>query len=96
MSPGNLRYLPLPIKVNKLPGQSYPALGSPSIYNSSTLFGGHPFQKTVISGPFDSAGLKCSFHFKNSSFAMPGRRQPKTVSLIAGVKHRTMSNGSLI
>lgn len=72
--PAILRYLPLPINVNKLPGQSRPSLGSPSIYNSSALFGGHAFQKAVISGPFDSAGLKCSFHFKISLFAMPGRR----------------------
>jgi len=71
MSPGEVETSPLPFDVNKLRSQSCPALGSPSIYNSSTLFGGHAFQKTVISGPFDSAGLKCSFHFKISLFVMP-------------------------
>jgi hypothetical protein len=47
----------------KLTGQSGSALGSTSIDNSSALLGRHSFQKPVVSGPFNSAGLKCSFHF---------------------------------
>ena len=46
--------------------QSNPSLGSSPVDDSSTLFGRHSLKKTMIPGPFDSAGLKCSFHFQNS------------------------------
>ena len=49
-----------------LAGQPGSAFGSASIDDSSALFGRHPLQKTVVSGPLDSAGLKCSLHCKNS------------------------------
>ena len=47
-----------------LPGQFRPALGPSPVNNSPTLLGRHAFQKPMVSGPLDSAGLKCSFHFK--------------------------------
>jgi hypothetical protein len=48
----------------QLTGQPGSTLGSASIDNSSALLGRHSFQKPVVSGPFNPAGLKCSFHFK--------------------------------
>jgi hypothetical protein len=49
-----------------LAGQPGSALGAAPVDDSSTLLGGHAFEKAVVSGPLDSAGLKCSFHGKNS------------------------------
>ena len=46
--------------------QSNPTFGSPAVNDSSTLFSRHSFKKTMISGPFNSTGLKCPFHFKIS------------------------------
>jgi hypothetical protein len=48
--------------------QTGPALGSSPVDDSSACFGRHSFSKTMISGPFNSAGLKCSFHFSNPLF----------------------------
>ena len=43
--------------------QTDPAFGSSPIDDSSARFGRHSFSKAMISGPFNSTGLKGSFHF---------------------------------
>ena len=43
--------------------QTNSAFGSPAVDDSSARFGCHSFAKTMISGPLNSTGLKCSFHF---------------------------------
>jgi len=53
-----------------LAGQPGSAFGSAPIDDSSALFGRHTLQKTVVSGPLDSAGLKCSLHCKNSLYVL--------------------------
>jgi len=53
-----------------LAGQPGSAFGSASIDDSSALFGRHTLQKTVVSGPLDSAGLKCSLHCKKSLYVL--------------------------
>jgi hypothetical protein len=42
--------------------QTDPAFGSSPVDDSSTRFGSHTFEKAVISSPFNSTGLECSFH----------------------------------
>jgi hypothetical protein len=42
--------------------QTNPAFGSSAVDDSATRFGCHSFAKSMISGPLDSTGLKCSFH----------------------------------
>jgi len=49
-----------------LSGQPGSTFCAAPVDDSSTLLGRHAFQKTVVSGPLDSAGLKCSFHCENS------------------------------
>ena len=43
--------------------QTNPAFGSSAVDDSSARFGCHSFAKSMISGPLNSTGLKCSFHF---------------------------------
>ena len=46
-----------------LTSQTNPSFGSSAVNDTSARLGRHSFAKAVVSGPFDSAGLKCSFHF---------------------------------
>jgi hypothetical protein len=46
-----------------LDGESFATFGSTSIDDSATGFCGHPLTEAMGSCPFDSARLKCSFHF---------------------------------
>ena len=55
-----------PLNCTCLSWQPNTAFGSPAVNDSSALFGRHSFKKTMISSPFNSAGLKCSFHIDNS------------------------------
>ena len=43
--------------------ESSPTFCSPSINDSATRFWRHPFAKSMVSGPSDSAGLKSTLHF---------------------------------
>ena len=51
-----------------LAGKSSSASGPATINYSATRLGRHPFAKSMISGPFDFAGLKCAFHCLTSLF----------------------------
>jgi hypothetical protein len=51
-----------------LAGKSSSASGPATINYSATRLGRHPFAKSMISGPFDFAGLKCAFHFPTSLY----------------------------
>jgi len=48
-----------------LASQSNSALCSSSVNYASASFGGHPFTKSVVSSPSDSARLERAFHFTN-------------------------------
>jgi hypothetical protein len=48
--------------------QTSPSFGSSAVDDSSARFGCHTFAKAVVAGPFNSTGLKCSFHFANPLF----------------------------
>lgn len=45
-------------------GKSLSSFGTTPVYHSSARFGGHAFQKSMVTGPFDPAWLKCSFHLQ--------------------------------
>jgi hypothetical protein len=45
--------------------QTHPAFGSSAVDDSPARLCRHPFAKAMVSGPLNSAGLKCSFHFNN-------------------------------
>jgi hypothetical protein len=48
--------------------QSNSALRSSPVNHFSTGLGGHPFEKSMISGPSNSARLKSTFHFSSPFF----------------------------
>jgi hypothetical protein len=46
-----------------LAGQAFATLGATPVDDATACLGGHPFAKSMGTRPFDSAGLKGSFHF---------------------------------
>jgi hypothetical protein len=49
-------------------GQPGPTFCPAPIDNSATCFRRHPFAKSMIPGPLDSAGLKSAFHLISPLF----------------------------
>jgi len=61
---------PFAVLIGVADSQTLSALGSSSFQNQASVLGCHAGPESVLVFSFPVAGLKCSFHFKNSVYTL--------------------------